>query len=160
MSRRRGRGKRINPVIYFFVIAIIVGLDQILKNLVEHKFLLHESMPVIKNVLHITYVRNTGILFGLLKGYNSIFIIVEIIVIFWLIIYIFYLRQNLYRSFCLTLIFSGAIGNLLDRLLHGYIIDFIDFRIWPVFNLSDSVITIGLILLSVGLFKDILKNKS
>lgn len=150
MSKKRR--KRIIFLIFTCVL-FILGLDQFLKYLIVKNLILSESVPILKNYLHITYVRNTGILFGLLKGFNSIFIFVSGISIFWIIFYLIKTDHNLYRRFCLILIFSGAVSNLLDRLIRGYIVDFIDFRIWPVFNIADTAITVGLVLFAFSLFR-------
>ena len=107
-----------------------------------------ESLPVISRVLHLTYVQNTGAAFGLLKHQQTLFIGTSLLIIAWLI------RESLARppqSFLVmwsyALILGGAAGNLIDRLRFGHVVDFLDFRIWPVFNVADSAITIGVTLL-------------
>ena len=112
-----------------------------------------ESIPVLRNILHITYIGNTGVAFGLFKNSSSLFIAISITaVIFILGLILGSINEGrfLSRPFFdtgLILIASGALGNLADRLRCGYVIDFIDVRIWPVFNLADSFITIGTLFL-------------
>ena len=117
-----------------------------------------ESIPIIRNVFHMTLVHNTGIAFGLFKDQSVVFIIIPIILFILLWINIYYYRNNkevLSRpyivAFCLIL--GGAIGNLIDRVLFGHVIDFIDFRIWPVFNVADSAITIGGVIIALKCFQ-------
>jgi signal peptidase II len=117
-----------------------------------------ESIPLIKNVLHLTLVHNTGIAFGLFKDYGVVFIVIPIIAIVLLVFNIYYYRQNneaLSRTYiaAFSLILGGAIGNLIDRIRYGYVIDFIDFRVWPVFNVADSAITIGAVIIAFKCFR-------
>ena len=89
---------------------------------------------------------------------GAVFIIIPVIAIVLLIFNIYYYRQNneaLSHSYILgfSLILGGAIGNLIDRITYGYVIDFIDFRIWPVFNIADSAITIGAVIIIIKCFQ-------
>lgn len=113
-----------------------------------------ESLPVIRNFLHMTLVHNTGIAFGLFKDRGIVFIIIPIIAIILLVYNIFYYKYNdesLSRLYIVSfsLILGGAIGNLVDRILYGYVIDFVDLQVWPVFNIADSAITIGAVIIAV-----------
>ena len=134
------------------VVAAIVGLDRLSKVFFSHLLLLGESLPVIRNVIHMTLVHNTGIAFGLFKNQGIVFIIIPLIMIV-LLIYNFYhykySSEKLSRLYivAVSLILAGAVGNLIDRIFYGYVIDFIDLRFWPVFNIADSAITIGAFLL-------------
>jgi len=103
-------------------------------------------------------VHNTGIAFGFLKGHGAVPIIMTVIAFALLIFNIYYYRKNdeaLTRSYIVafSLIFGGAIGNLIDRITLGYVVDFIDFRFWPVFNIADSAITIGAIVILFKCFQ-------
>jgi signal peptidase II len=105
-----------------------------------------------------TMVHNTGIAFGFFKDQGVTFIVIPIVAIFLLAFNIYYYRQNneaLSRTYIVafSLILGGAFGNLIDRMVYGYVIDFIDFRVWPVFNIADSAITIGAILVGYKCFK-------
>ena len=117
-----------------------------------------ESLPVIRNVLHMTLVHNTGVAFGFFKDQGIVFIVIPVIAIFLLIFNIYYYRRNdqaLSRIYIVafSLILGGAIGNLIDRIVYGHVIDFIDLRIWPVFNIADSAITIGAIIIAIKCFR-------
>lgn len=138
---------------------LVVMIDRISKSFFSNLLDYGESLPIIKNILHMTLVNNTGIAFGLFKDQGFVFIIIPIIAVFLLIFNIFYYRNNdeilgpLY-IFAFSLILGGAIGNLYDRIVFGYVIDFIDFRIWPVFNVADSAITIGAVLIAIKCFQN------
>lgn len=136
----------------------IVFIDRITKSYFSDLLSLGESLPVIRNVFHISLVHNTGIAFGLFKDQGVVFIIIPLIAIILLVFNIYYYRQNneaLSRGYILafSLILAGAIGNLIDRTLYGYVIDFIDFRIWPVFNIADSAITVGAFIIAWKCFR-------
>jgi signal peptidase II len=130
----------------------IIAVDRITKIFFSGLLNFGESIPVIDHIFHFTLVHNTGIAFGLFKDQGFVFIIIPIIAIILLIFNIYYYRQNnsfLNRSYIIafSLILGGAIGNLIDRMTYGYVVDFLDFRIWPVFNIADSAITIGAIVI-------------
>jgi signal peptidase II len=139
-----------------FIVLFIVALDQMTKYLIISYVKSFESIKLFP-FLHIVSVKNTGGAFGILKDIgNSLFITVSfiaIILIMWLLIH----SEKSYFGF--SFILGGAIGNLIDRLNYGWVIDFIDFSIgrfhWPAFNVADSAITIGVImvLLSLDLYK-------
>lgn len=135
-------------------VVAIVFLDRVTKIFFAKVLLLGESIPVIHKFLHFTLVHNTGIAFGMFKNHGIVFIIVPIIAIALLIYNIFYYKyqdEKLSRLYIVafSLILGGAIGNLIDRIYYGHVIDFIDFRIWPVFNIADSAITIGALIIAV-----------
>ncbi|MFQ5866401.1 MAG: signal peptidase II [bacterium] len=138
----------------YLIALILLSLDQLSKYLIRQKMSLTESIPVIQSVFHITYVENTGIAFGLFPQGHSLFIIISLIVILFIV---FFERKKALKSprerFCLGLVLGGALGNLIDRLRFGFVIDFLDFRIWPVFNLADSGVCIGGILMVFFLLK-------
>ena len=141
--------------IMFSIAILIVILDQFTKFLIKNNLQSNESIPIIKNIFHLTYVANTGSAFGLFKGMNLFFILFSIIVIF---VIFYYLKQIKKKDrlmlFSLGLLLGGTIGNLIDRIAYGSVIDFIDFRVWPVFNIADSAVTISVILLIILLWKN------
>jgi signal peptidase II len=131
----------------------IVFLDRITKIFFSQILALGESLPLIRHVLHMTLVHNTGIAFGLFKNQSFVFIVISIIAVVLLTYNIFYYKYNeekLSRLYIVafSMILGGAIGNMVDRILYGYVIDFIDFRVWPVFNIADSTITIGALIIA------------
>ena len=138
----------------YLVALILLSLDQFSKYLITQKMSLADSMPVIKSIFHITYVENTGIAFGLFPQGQILFITISLIII---LVIVFFERKKALKSpwerFCLGLVLGGALGNLVDRLRFGFVIDFLDFRIWPVFNLADSGVCIGGILMAFFLLK-------
>lgn len=134
-----------------FICLATVGGTVLLDSLTKSFFsrILHpgESLPVIHKVFHFTLVHNTGIAFGLFKDNGFVFLVVPVIAIALLAYNIYYYHKTgeLDQLYILafSLILGGAIGNLIDRITIGYVVDFIDLRVWPVFNLADSAITIG-----------------
>lgn len=138
-----------------FVILLVV-LDQASK---IYLTLVNKTSPidleVIRGFFRITYTCNDGAAFSILKGKRVFFIIMTIIVVFLIVYYL--LKNKVYwvEKYSLLLIISGAVGNLIDRIMYGYVIDFLDFIIFgydfPVFNIADSFITIGAIGLIVSI---------
>lgn len=106
------------------------------------------SVPVIKGIFHLTYVENTGAAFGMLQG-STWFLALTNALVSAAVAYLILKNkpQNRYVKLSLSLILGGALGNLVDRVLFGYVVDFLDFRIWPVFNIADSCVVVGAILL-------------
>ena len=136
----------------------IVIVDRITKIFFSQLLDYGESIPIIKNFFHFTLVHNTGIAFGLFKDQGLVFVIIPIIAIILLVFNLYYFQQNkevLSQRYIIafSLILGGAIGNLIDRIVAGHVIDFIDFRIWPVFNVADSAITIGAVMIAIQCFK-------
>jgi signal peptidase II len=139
----------------FIIVFSVLFLDQLTKLLATKNILLNQTLPVINNIFHLTLVHNRGAAFGIFKNQALIFILISVIIIF-----VLYRKLKIMKKARLditgisfALILAGAIGNLIDRMLFGYVIDFLDFRIWPVFNIADSAITIGAILLGVSILK-------
>lgn len=134
---------------------VVIVVDQLSKYLVVSKLILHESLPLLPS-LNLLRAENTGAAFSFLSGASGwqrwFFIVLAVTVSGFLIIWLKRLTtgQRL-QAAALALILGGALGNLCDRLLHGYVIDFIDvyYQVWhfPVFNIADSAITIGAVLL-------------
>lgn len=137
---------------YFILIALtVLGCDQWLKYVVVKNMEHYQSIPVINNIFHLTFVQNRGAAFGLLPNKTMFFVSITIIVAVVIIIIFWKTRQRSNYGlfhFSLALQLGGALGNLIDRIRLGYVIDFLDFRVWPVFNLADSAIVVGVILLS------------
>jgi len=136
----------------------ILFLDQSSKLLAVRSLLLNQSLPLIKGIFHLTLIHNRGAAFGILKNQTPLFIFISISAV--ILIYLA-LRNNKCKGYTfynisLALILAGALGNLIDRIRLGCVIDFLDFRIWPVFNVADSAITIGAILLGWSI---LIKNR-
>jgi len=130
---------------FFTLLLSVIVLDQVTKYLVKSNFLPNSSMNI-TNFFSLTFTQNTGVSFGLLKGYNSIFVVLSFLALgFFAYIYI---KNKKYWT-QLSLICAGIAGNLIDRLNFGYVIDLFDFHIWPVFNIADSAICLGIIWLII-----------
>lgn len=150
MSGEKRKEKEINFLLMIFIIVLsILSLDQLSKFLSTKYLLLHQSIPIIKGVFHLTLIHNRGAAFGMLKDQVYLFILTAVICVVLIPLYLNRQRLKSLSLYNISLgfILAGALGNLIDRLFFGYVIDFLDFRIWPVFNVADSAITIGAILL-------------
>jgi signal peptidase II len=138
---------------------LIVVLDQITKLSVKERFYLGESVEILGDVLRLTYIQNPGMAFGIRLGGPLFFTIFASLASVIILIYLYRMRRERFHSrLSLALILGGAIGNLIDRFAYGEVIDFIDIGIketrWPVFNVADSAVTIGMIILvSLVLFE-------
>ena len=134
------------------VSAVVVVLDQITKALTRSNMDLYDSVPVITNFFHLTYVTNDGMAFGLnFPGGIYVFSVISIILTIIIFMYLWKEQNNhILMRLSLALILAGAIGNLIDRLRFGEVVDFFDFMIgdfhWYIFNVADSSVTIGMIL--------------
>lgn len=130
------------------VIFIVVALDQLSKYYISHVMLPHMSVPVIPQIFHITYILNSGAAFGILENKRLLFILIALFILAG-VGYFYRKIPPHYRLFRLGigLMAGGAIGNLIDRIATGYVIDFFDFRIWPVFNIADMAIVCGVIMM-------------
>jgi signal peptidase II len=136
---------------YFFIIIAVVILDQIIKNLTVNSMMLYESIPVIQDVFHITYIHNTGAAFSIMAGQISLLILVPLIMIIAALVFMVVMRKK-GRPLMMTsvaLIAGGGIGNLIDRIALGYVVDYLDFRVFPIFNLADIAVCVGCGLLVV-----------
>ncbi len=140
-------------IFYFFLLAAaVILLDQLTKNWIDLKLNPGESWPIIDNVFHLTYVLNPGAAFGLLAYRTHIFIVVSLIMVVLILLAAHFFSPRYYFiRLALALQLGGAVGNLIDRVRTGYVIDFLDFRIWPVFNVADIAIVAGVFLLIANL---------
>ena len=133
---------------------IFIAID-ICSKLVVNKYLsINESIKIINNFINITHVRNTGVAWSLFNNQTILVLIVSIIVIIGIILYIKNNKPtNNVEKLSYSLILGGAIGNLIERLIYGYVTDFIDIKIfnynYPIFNLADTFIVIGVIFLII-----------
>ena len=145
-------------IIFFIVVAaVVIALDQITKDAISSRFLMHESYGVINGLFNLVYVMNPGAAFGFLSGASAAFRYIFFIGVTFIaiLLIIYYLVKSKPGSIVtvlpLTLIFAGAVGNLIDRIRFGAVVDFLDVYIgswhWPAFNVADSAITVGAILM-------------
>lgn len=137
-------------MLIFIIAFMVIIFDQLTKFLIV-KNLYGSSVEIIENIFSLTYVENCGAAWGFLSN-NSwilmIFIPVIVVIIIW---YLFAMGKNRYERISGGLIIGGAIGNYIDRLFRGYVVDFLDFKIWPVFNVADIAIVLGCIIMIVFL---------
>lgn len=136
-------------MLIFAVAAAVAAIDQVSKSFISRHFQLYQSVPVVKRFFHLTLVHNRGAAFGIFKGGMLFFIITACLALLLIVLYVKNRKEPLPFSlkFALGLVMGGTIGNLIDRISLGYVVDFLDFRIWPVFNAADSAITCGMVLL-------------
>lgn len=134
--------------------AATVGMDQFTKLLVLRHLPLGGSWPVFR-WFSLTHVQNTGAAFGTLMGANRLFIGVSLAIIVVFTVWARRLKAEGggWIRWGVACVMGGACGNLIDRFWHGRVIDFLDFKVWPVFNVADSAITIGAALLLLGLWR-------
>lgn len=134
-----------------FTSIVVLLIDILTKQLVLHFMIEHQSISIIKNFFSLTFAKNTGVAFSALEGKVPFIIIMTTIVIFIILKYIKTTTLTNQEKICYGLVLGGAIGNLLDRIVYGYVIDFLDFQIlnysFPIFNLADTMIVIGILLL-------------
>jgi signal peptidase II len=135
----------------------LLALDQVSKLVIYHAVPLHQSNEVIAGFFSIVHVQNTGAAFGFLAhipGAAHVFLIASLLAIALILVYFHWIKGGeVWTPICLSLILTGAVGNLIDRFRLGSVIDFLDFHYhgwhWPAFNVADSSITIGVILLAI-----------
>ena len=141
------------------VVAILtLVIDQISKRVVMTSFRLGESwnpVAALERWVSLTYVTNTGVVFGLFPDHGIIFMVISVVVIVVIVLYYRHLPGDQWLiQTSLGLQLGGALGNLLDRLRYGHVIDFIDFKVWPVFNVADSSVFVGVVILAFHLLRD------
>ncbi|MBI4650493.1 signal peptidase II [Candidatus Desantisbacteria bacterium] len=136
------------------IAGIIVLIDQITKYYIKNNMFSGESIPIIPGIFHITYIQNSGGAFGMFQDKTAFFIIVSITAIILLIFFYFLGSNNLLVRTALAIILGGAIGNLIDRIMYQKVVDFFDLRIWPIFNVADIAICIGMGLLLLDMFNN------
>ena len=138
-------------MLYEIVILLLIGLDQLSKIWAINDLKAIGSIPIIQNVFHLTYVENRGAAFGMLENNQIIFVIVALAASIFGLYYLHTKKINLIGKTGIILIISGAIGNAIDRLRLGFVVDYFDFRIiWEyVFNIADVFVVVGTILLCV-----------
>jgi signal peptidase II len=141
------------PLLVLFAAAFALGLDQLTKHIVVTSFLAGQSRPFIPHVVYWTYVQNHAGAFGLFGTQPWLLVAMALVVLalFW-----WSFREAAKRSMTVQIAFGaiagGAIGNIVDRFHYGFVVDFIDFRWWPVFNVADSCITLGVCALVLTTF--------
>ncbi|MEG0050852.1 MAG: signal peptidase II [Terrisporobacter sp.] len=136
---------------YEIIIALLIGLDQLIKVWALNSLKEIGSIPVIENFFNLTYVENRGAAFGMLQNNQSIFIIVAAVASCYGLYYLHTKKVNNIGKIGILLVIAGAIGNLIDRIRLGFVVDYLDFHIiWSyVFNLADCFVVIGTVFLCI-----------
>lgn len=160
----------------------VLVLDQATKLTVKATMELYQSIPVLGDFFRLTFVENSGMAFGISFGQNTFFTVFSIIASIAILIYLFSMRgEHISVRISMAVIFGGAIGNLTDRLIRGRVVDFFDFEFfdihipafhfwvfnfpgynmtrWPVFNVADMAVTIGMVVLFMFILLDKPGNK-
>lgn len=151
-------------IILAVVILGIVGLDQLTKWLVVEHLPLGSSYEWLRGVVHFTYVQNEGAAFSILQNHRWVFLVFSTVAIVGLSVYLFrFCKQNRAVKISIAFLIGGGIGNMIDRIALGYVVDFIEWPwLWlpilkmpfPIFNVADSFITVGVVILSIALIRD------
>jgi len=159
-------------MIPFIIAAAVIILDQYSKYIISTHMEMYESFNFIKYILNITYLTNTGAAFGVLKDHRWIFIIlsvVAIIIMAAMLVYFIKKKNFFWLQIALALMISGGIGNMIDRIYHGYVVDFLEFDFvnFAIFNIADSCVTIGCVICIIfiivkrnEIFKDSANDKN
>jgi len=144
-----------NPNCLFFGSAIIlVLLDQFTKWWIINNISVHSAIQLIPNFLQISHITNKGAAFGILPSFTTALSWFSIIVIGGILYYHKTLTKKISTAVLGGLLLGGTLGNLIDRLTFGFVIDFIDFSFWPAFNIADSAITISVIFFIIVCWKE------
>lgn len=147
--------------LYSLIILLGIAADQLTKWLAVKFLEPIPTKPLIEGVLHLTYVENRGAAFGMLADNRWVFIVISTVTIMALLFFLYagYSQNRLY-AVSISLIISGGIGNMIDRIALGYVVDFIDFRLinFAVFNGADSFVCVGAALLFTALVIDLVKE--
>ncbi|WP_010096757.1 signal peptidase II [Ornithinibacillus scapharcae] len=149
---------------YYVLAIIVIALDQFTKFLVVKNMELYEQIPIIHDFFYLTSHRNTGAAWGILEGKMGFFYVITVIVIIGIMYYLHkFGKENALFASGLGLLLGGAIGNFIDRLFHQEVVDFLDFIIFgydfPIFNIADSSLTIGVIIVIIATILDEKKQK-
>ena len=139
------------------ICAIVLFLDQISKSIVAAFMKVGSTIVVIKKFFNITYINNNGAAWSILSNKNTFLIIFSIIAIIIIYRFMYLFKNNKRNNIAFGLILGGIIGNLIDRWLFGYVRDFLDFKIfgynYPIFNIADTAVVIGVVLLIIAIIK-------
>ncbi len=146
-------------MIIFLVALVVVIIDQVSKFLIVSNLGVGQSIPVIPGYFEFTYVVNHGAAWGLLSGKTAYLIVLAIILLVLLLLYLKFCLKSRNQFIALALVLGGAVGNLIDRIRLGWVIDFVDFKVWPVFNVADMAIVVGSLLLLWFLHRENRENK-
>lgn len=155
-----------NKILYLLTMFVILGGDLFTKHLISSSMQLGQSHEIIKNLFYFTYSQNTGVAWGMFAGKLGLFILIAIVVAVAMVVYFRKTKQSeILTRFGLVLAFSGLLGNLIDRIVFGYVRDFIDVIIFnynfPIFNIADMAVVIGVALIIIEIiFEEYIHGKN
>lgn len=148
---------KFNYLIYLFIVVSLVSLDQYTKSIILNYFELYESKTIIDGFFSLTYVQNFGAGFSIMQNARTTFLIITPICLIGFT-YLFIKSNDRLSKTALLLMISGTIGNFIDRIVRIYVVDFLDFIIFgwdfPIFNVADIFLTIGVCLYIIALIKE------
>ncbi len=139
---------------YFIIIAVVILFDQLSKYLIRVNMELNDSISLIDGIFHLTYIHNYGAAFSLFQNKTEFLILMQLVVIVAVLVYLIkkQRKEHWVLLMSLSLIAAGGMGNLVDRAINGYVVDFLDLRIWPIFNIADISVCVGCGLLVLYMF--------
>jgi len=139
--------------IYSFIALVLVSIDQLTKLAIRTNIIEGDSINLLGNFFSITNVKNTGAAFSILQGRQNFFYIITIVALGFFIFLFIKAKESKFERIAITMMIAGALGNFIDRIVNGYVVDFLDFVIlgydFPVFNFADICLTCGGILLII-----------
>jgi len=141
-------------MLFYGISILVIFIDQLVKYLVDKYMVYGQSVPLFNGFLQLTYVRNTGAAFSLFVGFSPYLIAVGVLAA--IVVVFFHYRlppKDFYLQMSLAFILGGSLGNLIDRVARSFVVDYIDILIWPVFNIADIMINLGVILIAIKLFE-------
>jgi signal peptidase II len=146
----------VRPLTFYAITLTVLLADQVTKAAVLKSIPLHATRPALGDFMVLTHTRNTGGAFSILPAGNTVFIVIAFFAVLALVYaYHRYQRSHLLVSAALALALGGAVGNVIDRVRYGNVVDFFDLHlwtgrnVWPIFNVADSAITVGIVLLAL-----------
>ena len=148
-------------IILLSVIGGSILIDQIVKIIISSTMSVGETIPVIKDIFHFTYIRNEGAAFGMLSEHRWVFMIISSVAIVAMCIYLFkFCKERMLTRIGIALVIGGGIGNMIDRIFLGYVVDMIDCRFleFYVFNVADSCVCVGAGIVFLGVLLDTIKE--
>ena len=139
------------PFLVLFLVALLTAVDQFIKMAVITNLKPIGTIPFIPGFLHFTYIENTGVAFGMLSGLSWLILALTAVTLIALMVWVFRYKHHSFLSYAAsTLIVAGGIGNMIDRVAFGYVVDYIYFQFFPyVFNFADCCVVIGAVLFGV-----------
>ena len=148
-------------IILLSIIGGSILVDQIVKIIISSTMGVGETIPVIKDIFHFTYIRNEGAAFGMLSEHRWVFMIISSVAIVAMCIYLFkFCKERMLTRIGIALVIGGGIGNMIDRIFLGYVVDMIDCRFidFYVFNVADSCVCVGAGIVFLGVLLDTIKE--